>query len=141
MPNENSIDRQGLVVLSTDECWELVANTPVGRVAFVADGQPTLLPVNHRLVGHNVVFLTTRGTKLGAAARARPVAFEVDEWDKHDRSGWSVVIQGTSDVVLEAEEIAELESLDLHPWATGTERTDWVRILAYEISGRRIPMT
>lgn len=135
---QNSVDRQGLEVLSTDECWELVGSTPVGRVAFVSDGQPTLLPVNHRLVGHHIVFRTTPGTKLGAAAMARPVAFEVDGWNAEDRSGWSVVLEGSSDVVLDDEEIAELEALDLSPWATGVERNDWVRILPYNISGRRL---
>lgn len=131
-----SLDHQGLEVLSTDECWALVASSPVGRVAFVEAGDPTILPVNHAVVGHRVVFRTARGALLHEALMDRPVAFEVDDFDPDRRTGWSVLVRGLAAL---AEDTEELASLALDAWADAVERNDWVAILVEEITGRRIP--
>ena len=139
MSTEPVIDRLGLHVLSEDECWSLVDGTPIGRVAFVHDGEPVVLPVNFILVGHQIAFRSAQGSKFGVASMRRPVAFEVDGWDVHTRSGWSVLIEGTADIVLDADEEAELEAIGLEPWADHDHPVEWVRILPNDISGRRIP--
>lgn len=131
-------DRQGLEVLDSNECWELLATAAVGRVAFVDAGEPVILPVNHAVVGHTIAFLTTRGSKLNAAAMSRPVAFEVDEWDADARAGWSVLARGIAELVYDDDEIAGFEASGLQPWATAVERADWVRIRVDELSGRRL---
>ena len=88
------IDRHGLEILSTDDCWELISQTPIGRVAFVHDGEPVVLPVSFGVIGHQIAFRSARGAKLGAAKMNQPVAFEVDHWDAETLSGWSVLIEG-----------------------------------------------
>lgn len=129
-----TLDHQGLEVIAPDECWELVTATPVGRVAFIESGEPMVLPVNHTVVGHRVVFRTRRGSLLHEALMKEPVAFQVDAFDPSDRTGWSVLLRGTADIVEDSEELG----VDLHPWADSVDRDDWVQIQAQEITGRRI---
>ena len=89
-------DRNGLSVLSVDECLQLLStHVPrVGRVAFVSDGKPVVLPVNFVFSEGSVIFRTNSGAKLAAAANSERVAFEVDEIDSTWEEGWSVLIQG-----------------------------------------------
>jgi nitroimidazol reductase NimA-like FMN-containing flavoprotein (pyridoxamine 5'-phosphate oxidase superfamily) len=128
-----------LVVLSDEECWSLVDGTPIGRVAFVHDGEPMVLPVNFLVDGHQIAFRSAAGSKFGIASMRRPVAFEVDGWDVHTRSGWSVLIEGMADLVLDEAEEARLEAFGLEPWAEHDQPMEWVKILPNDISGRRIP--
>lgn len=130
-----SVDHQGLEVIGIDECWQLLAGTPVGRVAFVDGGEPMVLPVNHAVIGHRVVFRTFRGSLLHEALMSEPVAFQVDAFDPDERTGWSVVVRGIAEV---ADDPDELHELGLEPWADAVVRDDWVQIRAEEVTGRRI---
>lgn len=122
-------------MIPTDECWQLVKDTPVGRVAFLESGDMMILPVNHGVVGHRVAFRTATGAMLHEALLTRSVAFEVDAFDPAEREGWSVLIRGQARL---PEETDELDALELDAWADAVERNEWVVILAEEISGRRI---
>jgi nitroimidazol reductase NimA-like FMN-containing flavoprotein (pyridoxamine 5'-phosphate oxidase superfamily) len=129
------LDHQGMEVLSPDECWSLLASMPVGRVAYVEAGEPIVLPVNHTVVGHRVAFRTARGALLHEALMDRSVAFEVDDFDPAQRSGWSVLVRGRAAV---ADDEDQLEQLGLDAWADSVDRDDWVVILPDEVTGRRI---
>lgn len=131
-------DHLGLDVLPPETCWELLAGSPIGRVAFVDAGDPVVFPVTHAVVGRRVVFLSEVGTKLAAASENRHVAFEVDAWDPAHRSGWSVLVRGVADVVYEDSAVAELESLRLEPWADGVQQGTWIQIRPDEVTGRRL---
>ena len=128
------LDHSGLEVLSFDECMELLGSQPVGRLAFVEAGAPVILPVNHAVHGLDIVFRTAVGSKLDAALRGSTVAFEVDGWDDLYRSGWSVLVRGRLEEV-DADEVA---GVLLRPYANQVDRDRYVRILADEITGRRI---
>ena len=39
------LDWSGLEVLSYEECRRLLSDAPVGRVGFVQDGSPVILPM------------------------------------------------------------------------------------------------
>lgn len=132
-------DANGLLILTTDECLKLLNEHPthVGRVAMVVDGYPLVLPVNYRMDHGTVVFRTSIGTKLDAAARNTPLAFEVDELDANWEEGWSVVIQGKGEEVVNPADIARLQRLPIHPWGSG-DKSRYVRISTEKISGRRI---
>lgn len=132
-------DREGLEVLTPDQCYELLDTSPLGRVAFMTAGEPVILPVNHRLDGRTIAFRINSGATYDNAVMKRAVAFEVDGYDQATRTGWSVLVRGTADIEEDETVVARLEALDLHPWADGAERPDWVRIHATEVSGRRIP--
>lgn len=134
MSSSVPLDHAGLEVLGFDECMELLATQPVGRIAFIDAGEPVILPVNHAVTGLDVVFRTTVGSKLEAALRGAVVAFEVDGWDDLYRTGWSVLVRGRLEEI-EAEEVA---GVLLRPYANRVDRDRYVRILADEITGRRI---
>ena len=134
-PAERTIDHQGLQVLDVAECWELLATAPVGRVAFVERGEPMILPVNHAVLGHRIVFRTARGSLLHEALMREPVAFQVDGYDADARTGWSVVVRGVADLAVDPDALAQL---DLRPWADAVRRDDWVEVVVEEVSGRRI---
>jgi len=132
-------DHVGLEVLPFDECLRLLRSVPVGRVGFVCDGEVNVLPVNHAVDGQDVVFQVAYGSKLGAAARQECVAFEVDSYDAEAKTGWSVQVTGTADLVVETADVDRLAALGLHPWATRVDKPYWVRIRPSSVTGRRIP--
>jgi uncharacterized protein len=132
-------DAHGLVILSEEECLRLLVEHPlhVGRVAVITEGYPLVLPVNYRMDHGTVVFRTSLGTKLDAAARGAPLGVEVDDLEPAWEEGWSVVIRGRGEEVTNPAEIARLQRLPLHPWGPG-DRTRFVRIQPETITGRRI---
>jgi nitroimidazol reductase NimA-like FMN-containing flavoprotein (pyridoxamine 5'-phosphate oxidase superfamily) len=132
-------DRNGLTVLSVDECMRLLSShiPRIGRVSFVADSRPVILPVNYVFHEGSVVFRTDPGAKLAAASRGQHVAFEIDDIDPTWREGWSVLVQGRAEEVADPDEIERLEQLPLRPWGPGA-KTAFVRIMSTEISGRSI---
>src|SRR6476469_1728102 len=95
------LDHSGLGVVSKEECLRRLRTASVGRVAFVDQGEPVILPVNHGMDGDAVVFLTAPGSKLLAAEDEMPVAFEVDGYDSDRRAGWSVLVRGSATIVEE----------------------------------------
>lgn len=133
------LDKGKLEVLSLDECWDRLASEPVGRVAFVADGEVTILPVNHAVAGRSILFRTAHGARLPQSALDRVVAFEVDGYDPGERTGWSVLVRGQADEVSAAEISIDLDELGFSPWSDEAGRDQWIRVRADEISGRRIP--
>ena len=133
----SSTDRLGLEILSTDECWELLREAAVGRVAFVDAGEPIVLPVTHSVDGHSIVFRSGSGTKLEAAAMHHPLAFEVDGWDDTYRTGWSVLARGVGETVYDDDEITGFAGGN-DPWLDSAAAGTWVRLRVDEVSGRRI---
>ncbi|HEY7812017.1 MAG TPA: pyridoxamine 5'-phosphate oxidase family protein, partial [Nakamurella sp.] len=104
---------------------------------FVSQGDPVILPVNHAVDGESIVFRTGPGSKLLAGDSAMRVAFEVDGFDADRRSGWSVLVRGTASTVEDADEIQRLNRIGVWPWADLVERTHWIRIATYSVTGRQ----
>src|SRR5262249_144624 len=65
----------GLSTLTVDECRSLlITHRPrLGRLAFVGDNWPIVLPMNYALDGDVVYFRTAAGRKLLAASRSARV--------------------------------------------------------------------
>jgi uncharacterized protein len=133
-----STDRSGLEILPLTECLRLLASVPVGRVAFHADGEVVVLPVNHLVDGQDIIFRTAVGSKLSAAEKADIVAFETDDYDAQTKSGWSVVVNGRAEILYENTETQRLDGLGLQPWPTAVNRPFWIRIRPTSVSGRQI---
>ena len=119
-----------------EECEGLLATQCIGRVALCHD-RPVVLPVVYTLLDGDVVFRTAPGAKLIEAALRRTVAFEIDEYDVPNQSGWSVDVVGTIEEIVHPDELARALALDLPVWATEV-RDRFVRIRAEEVTGRRI---
>lgn len=142
MPGDNDPEldeAQPLEVLDRAACIELLAHHRfVGRLGFMIDGRPMILPVNYIFDDNSVVFCTAGGTKLNAVAGGADVAFEVDDSVSLHHSGWSVLVRGHAEVITDPGAVERLRHGPLRPWAKGA-RVNWVRINLDEISGRRIP--
>jgi uncharacterized protein len=123
-------------VLSDSDCWALLREAPVGRLAVTVDGKPDIFPVNPVVDHGSIVFRTAAGTKLAAAAQ-RDVAFEIDGYDLKEGAAWSVVVKGTAYQITEKQEAARAQALPLFPWQEGP-KTRFVRIEPTSVTGRRI---
>ncbi|HLZ36302.1 MAG TPA: pyridoxamine 5'-phosphate oxidase family protein, partial [Mycobacteriales bacterium] len=89
-------DRNGLEVLSREECLTLLETVPVGRIVVTISALPVILPVHFSVVDGTVVIRTSPGTKLATATRNTVVAFEADSVDAQGEVGWSVAVTGTA---------------------------------------------
>jgi nitroimidazol reductase NimA-like FMN-containing flavoprotein (pyridoxamine 5'-phosphate oxidase superfamily) len=122
--------------LTMDQCWELLDAEIVGRVALIVDSHPEIYPVNFVLERRTIVFRTSGGTKLWGAITGKPVAFEIDGYDAHDESAWSVMARGQAELI---ENQADKDAADarlLEPWHPGG-KPYYVRIAPKALTGRR----
>ena len=117
-----------LEILDAAECIRRIESVPIGRIGFMADGRPLVLPVNFIWHEGGVVFRTLEGQKLAAAAQEQDVCFEVDEWDHETHTGWSVVMTGRARQVTEWAEIELLERVGVVPWTKAEWRPLWIRV-------------
>ncbi|WP_329853514.1 helix-turn-helix domain-containing protein [Streptomyces sp. SP18ES09] len=79
------------------ECWGLLDDHGVGRVALEGQDGPVLFPVNYRVVDREIVFMTAADSALvRASAGGTEIAFEQDRLDEAFSQGWSVLVVGTA---------------------------------------------
>lgn len=125
--------------LSAEESLELLKlGSYVGRIGFILDGRPMILPVNYLAEERSLVFASVDGTKLHALAGGADVVFEVDETRPLYHAGWSVLVRGRAQEVTDASDVELLRRGPLQSWAA-VHDVHWVRVSIDEISGRRIP--
>jgi nitroimidazol reductase NimA-like FMN-containing flavoprotein (pyridoxamine 5'-phosphate oxidase superfamily) len=128
---------EGLELLTDEDAWDLLATGEIGRVGVSMGALPAIFPVNYRLVGEAIFFRTSPGSKLSAALRGAVVAFEVDDYQVADRTGWSVLAIGQAEVIDDVALSLQVLDTGLRPVVDG-RRTSIVRITPTLISGRRI---
>jgi nitroimidazol reductase NimA-like FMN-containing flavoprotein (pyridoxamine 5'-phosphate oxidase superfamily) len=124
-----------LTELGTAECWELLGVREVGRIAYVDDRGPMVVPVTYVV---NDASLLVRVAPYSQLARHLPdaqAALEVDDIDYFTRSGWSVVVRGRIEAV-DSDELPTLEPRPT-PWAEG-QRTLYLRLTPDLVTGRRL---
>ena len=123
-----------LVELDENECWELAATVPVGRVVWNGSKGPMVVPVNFVVDDRRVILHSSPYSELVRDADDSRVVFEVDEVDPVTRSGWSVLLRGRAHVAFHDPH----ESLpDVDTWAEGSRRLTIV-IEVDEVTGRRV---
>jgi nitroimidazol reductase NimA-like FMN-containing flavoprotein (pyridoxamine 5'-phosphate oxidase superfamily) len=130
---------RGLATLSVDDCLRQLSIGTVGRIAFIVDDLPVVLPVNYRVVdlGREPAILIR--TRPGSEIDRAPfnVAFEIDGIDPTHRTGWSVLVRGVVRHLRDAEAHQLEERFDPGPWAGG-DRSSWMLVAPLEITGRRL---
>ena len=142
MMQSMEVDRNGLEVLDRDECLRLLALATLGRIGFTSGALPTVLPVSFHLDGERILVRTGRGSKLDAALQNVVVAFEVDDFDPIDHSGWSVAVTGVATEVVDPTELERAAPrADAH-WAPAADEAliadlDRVRVWSahHEVAG------
>jgi nitroimidazol reductase NimA-like FMN-containing flavoprotein (pyridoxamine 5'-phosphate oxidase superfamily) len=124
--------------LDVRTCRELLAKGAVGRVAMCTSDGPQVLPVSYEVDGASVVFRTSPYGVLARHATSSRIAFEVDDFDRETRSGWSVVATGRSEPIGDPDELALLRAFrDPTPWAPGVRHL-YVRLVWDGLTGRRV---
>jgi nitroimidazol reductase NimA-like FMN-containing flavoprotein (pyridoxamine 5'-phosphate oxidase superfamily) len=126
--------------LSQAECRLLLGLTAVGRIGFIVDGRPIVLPVNYQLLSDQSglwIFLRTRPGNIIDGA-SKHVAFEIDGIDHEHQQGWSVLVRGAlehfeHDLLLERFR----KQFDPQTWVS-EERTSWLVIKSQTVTGRRL---
>jgi len=128
--------------LTTAASVALLRDHHFGRLAFMdsVGVMPLIIPVNYLLQDDMVFFRSDAGSKLAAAIRGAPVAFEVDGVDKEHQFGWSVVVRGQADQVSDERQLAQLRQTPLLAWAPRAE-PHYVRVTASMLNGRRISLS
>jgi len=126
-------------ILDAEECWTLLGQTGVGRLAVIADGHPDVFPVNYKVDGQTLVFRTGAGTKQQAIQSDATVALEADAVSAQFGLAWSVVVKGKA-----AETVPTGPDLDnirraLFPWQ-GVGQEHFIRITPESVTGRRFTM-
>ncbi|MEL6890191.1 MAG: pyridoxamine 5'-phosphate oxidase family protein [Actinomycetota bacterium] len=106
----------GVEILTPAQCWELLTQTSVGRLAVDVGGTPDIFPINYVVDGESIVFRSGAGTKLAASVLMHHVAFEIDGYVPDDRIAWSVVVKGRAHEVERMDELFAAEDLPLFPW-------------------------
>ena len=129
--------RTWLEHLSVTECWKLLSESTVGRVAVLVDSAPEIYPVNYAIDDHKVLFRTDPGSKLRGLAKSPSVCFEIDAMNVVECTGWSVLVKGWATVLTDPEDVRRAAALPLDLWALG-DKTHWIRIHPVEVTGRRI---
>ena len=117
----------GIVVLDTHTCLELLRTREVGRLAVSIADHPDIFPINYVVDHGTVVFRTAEGTKLAAALLGRGVAFEIDGYDPDAGDAWSVVMKGYAVEIEQMHEYFDALDLPLFPWHAGPKHR-FVRI-------------
>ena len=129
--------------LTRDECLSLLAQVRIGRIVYEDEHGLAAVPVNFALAGDQVVFRTADGDKLRGTRGDQHVAFEVDQIDGAEHSGWSVLVRGTSEEVDMDSVPALLKRMEGEPplpWAKSIHNI-WVAITPKTITGRRLGET
>ncbi len=129
-----AVSDEPVTILGEDESWELLSSVALGRLVTCVGSRPEIFPVNFVVQRPTVLFRTAEGTKLSSVVVNKHVVFEADSHSLDE--GWSVIVQGTADVLSTSAEINEANRAGLRPWVA-TLKLRYVRIHASTISGRR----
>jgi nitroimidazol reductase NimA-like FMN-containing flavoprotein (pyridoxamine 5'-phosphate oxidase superfamily) len=126
-----------LEALSREECLRLLREASVGRIAFVVDEDPVILPVNYRLAEPDSGPLIAVRTRPGNVIDRAPanVAFEIDSIDPIHHEGWSVVVRGEL-LRTFPESRGIREGYDPESWLA--DRDAWLLIDPWAITGREL---
>lgn len=125
-------------MLDYEDSLRRIASTPIGRIAFQDAGESVILPVNHVVDGAVIAFRARWDSTLVAAIADESVAFEVDEYDALERTGWSVLVRGIATTVYDDVTSQRLEGLLGVPWEGASEEVHWTCIRPEEVSGREL---
>ena len=120
-------------VIPVWECYRLLAQQRVGRLAIIESGYPIPIPISYRLSGtpsqHRIVFRTAPSTTV--ARYEGRASLEVDNINEQEGSAWSVIARGRLHRLF-----GEGTVPDPQPWLIDG-REQWLALDLVDVSGRR----
>lgn len=131
--------RRQLIALDADECWQRLRAAPIARIAYVAQGRPHVVPVNHTVQEDTIYVRTMSGVQLTNTLEdlGATVAVEADGVDQATHLGWSVLADGAMYPVLDRDMTVELARVARRSWSLVDPGT-WLSVRVDRISGRRL---
>lgn len=127
----------GLAVLNPDECMRRLAGASVGRIAYIDEGWPTVVPINYSVKDNEIFIRSLEGAKLQAARRNDVVCLELDSLDHEHSVGWSVIVHGHLEVIADPAALRTAWANDPSPW-TDHDAWQWLRLEPFSVSGRQV---
>ena len=124
-----------LIELGSAECWELLGVREVGRIAYVDDRGPMVVPVTYVVNDASLLLRVAPYCTAGPPPARRAGRAGGDDIDYFTRSGWSVVVRGRIEAV-DSDELPTPEPRPT-PWAEG-QRTLYLRLTPDLVTGRRL---
>lgn len=125
----------GIETFERDQCLRCLRAAGVGRLAMRGADAPELRPVNFALRGEQLIIRTGDGSIMAAARLGEAASFEIDEIDRLEHTGWSVIAIGKlSELPSDAANLA----LPLRAWASG-QKDRFVAMSLDRVTGLRIP--
>ncbi len=125
-----------LETLEREQCDAHLRAGGVGRIVFATERGPVALPVNFEFTDEKVIFSTDEA-KADHLTTLPVIGFEIDRVDEAFSEGWSVLVSGPPQRVLDPAELERLSSMDLEAWAGG-DRHALVKITPVTVTGRVI---
>lgn len=131
--------RGQLQEIGRDECLELLESKSVGRIGFSTLRGAVVLPVNHAVIGGEIVIRVMPSGQTSRYLRdngpGAELTFEVDDFDERSQGGWSVLVTGTTRVGDPESLVSETDRPV--PWPAGSY-WEYVRIHPGRVTGRRL---
>ena len=121
--------------LGSDECWELLAGTTLGRLAVSYRNEPDVIPVNFWAAEKSILLHGSEHVRDIVRRARHQVVLEAD--GRSGSSVWSVMAKGMLRELTGPDEIAAAERRQLKPW-TLTRRVLYLELQPAELTGRRI---
>lgn len=125
-----------LCELSEQQCWAHLAEHRFGRLAYVQRDGPVIIPLNYVAQDGKLWVRTASYNQLAVHLAGQRAAFEVDEIDERGHSGWSVLVRGRAEHVVDAGAVA-VSWPDPAPWPAGI-RTMLFCLTPNEVTGRAL---
>lgn len=120
-------------VLTAYDCWSLLEDEDVARIAWATDEGVAIVPVNYHVFDGALWFRAKPSSAVARQCADSAVAVEIDHVDREAGTAWSVVVTGTAEIV--GDPIPpEVASMEL--WAPGS-RTFVIRVHPASVTGRR----
>ena len=135
-PGQMQSPTRALESLSRDEALRLLSTAPMARAVFVTGALPTVVPITVAVHDDAVVFRTSSGTRLARLVVGGVLTIEADEVDPDTRTGWSVLVSGIVEQIVDPEEQAVVHGL-VEPWAPGIHDV-YLRVPATAVTGRQV---
>jgi nitroimidazol reductase NimA-like FMN-containing flavoprotein (pyridoxamine 5'-phosphate oxidase superfamily) len=132
-----STEITSLTTLTESEAVALLATQEVGRLVYTRRALPAVTPVNYALRDGAIWIWTASASSMAQAVRGAVVAFETDQLDAQAHTGWSVLVLGIAELVLDKAQIERACRLGPEPWVHG-RKEHLIRIPLKLVTGRRI---
>lgn len=136
LPATGGVDVHGLGLIDEPTCLRLLGQERLGRLGLSVRSLPVILPVNFAVHDSAVIFRSEDGDKTRAAMFGTVACLEVDQFDRFEHRGWSVLVTGRLSIV-PPERSEEYQRLPVVPWGLrGDSR--FIELSIDLVSGRSV---